>query len=79
MYSKILPNLIRFGSVYKGIITPLSEMEEEIVVAVKELHLEGSENSSIINDKWNEFCHEVSIMSKLNHNNIVQLYGITST
>jgi serine/threonine protein kinase/GTPase SAR1 family protein len=61
-----------FGVVFRG-------MYDGKVVAIKELHVKsapsGSTEESI--DRFRAFVHEVWIMSKLNHPNLVRLYGIT--
>jgi mitogen-activated protein kinase kinase kinase 1 len=55
-----------FGRIYKGVL------EGTVPVVVKELIVEGSAEMKL----FAELQHEVSVMSKLHHENVVQLYGI---
>jgi serine/threonine protein kinase/GTPase SAR1 family protein len=55
-----------FGRIYKG------TLKGQIPVVVKELIVEGNAEESIFAD----LQREVSVMSRLRHPNIVQLYGI---
>jgi serine/threonine protein kinase len=59
-----------FGVVYKGEL-------DGTAVAVKELLVRNERNDDAQMDKFRAFAHEVWIMSKLNHPNLVRLYGIT--
>src|SRR3990167_2668350 len=62
-----------FGMVYKGVYQGF------IPVAIKELRAKstGDEDSEDSLNEFKEFQREVSIMSELNHKNLVQLYGIS--
>ena len=72
-----------FGSVWKGILSfsssPSSHIHQQQFVAVKELFLKDGENTTLANEKFGEFNHECSIMSQLDHKNIVKLFGITTS
>ena len=48
-------------------------------MAIKELIIQETENVSMIGEKFTDFSHEVSVMSELDHPNIVKLYGITTS
>lgn len=57
-----------FAAVYRGVL------EDGTVVAVKELLVAGDEEAVL--DKFRQFQHEVFMMSRVNHPNLVRMFGI---
>jgi len=63
-----------FGVVYKGLMDGKEVAVKELTVR-RSTALLAEDDESI--DKFRAFAHEVWIMSKLDHPNLVKLYGIT--
>lgn len=59
----------QFGTVYKGILKGSSTAGAGVIVAIKTIKNYNSKETE-------NFLREMSIMSKLNHPNIVRFYGL---
>ena len=59
----------QFGTVYKGILKGSSTAGAGVTVAIKTIKNYNSKETE-------NFLKEMSIMSKLNHPNIVRFYGL---
>lgn len=65
-----------FGLIYSGELKNPSS-DESIKVAIKEIVLEDVNSKTAVEEFYTEFQRESFIMSKLNHSNLIQFYGIT--